>query len=200
MTARNSANESSSTEPVRSIPALLTSTSIGPPSFTMRSMPSLTDPSESTSMAEIVIGSFSFVVSCASSGARLGLRIVAETLWLALPKARAVAKPIPELAPVMRTDAMRGLLLGKAPTKGHYYSVSSALDTTPSRQGLSCRLVPSRAAVRPTSHARDQDDLPLHADPCHLPLLAPPEPHDSPSRRAFAARRSTVSNPSVNQS
>src|SRR3989454_1260152 len=59
MTARNSANESSSTEPVRSIPALLTSTSIGPPSFTMRSMPSLTDPSESTSMAEIVIGSFS---------------------------------------------------------------------------------------------------------------------------------------------
>src|SRR6266566_4535030 len=72
----------------------------------MRSMPSLTDASESTSMAEIVIGSFSFEVIRASSGARLGLRIVADTLWPARPKASATATPMPVLVPGMRTEAM----------------------------------------------------------------------------------------------
>src|SRR5712691_434700 len=109
MAARNSANGSSSTEPMRSIPALLTSTSTGPPSFTMRPIPSLTDASESTSMAEIVIGSFSCVAMRASSGARSGLRIVAATVWPALPNANAVAMPIPELVPVIRTDAIDSL-------------------------------------------------------------------------------------------
>src|SRR5207249_4352809 len=77
----------------------------------MRPIPSLTDASESTSMAEIVIGSFSCVAIRASSGARSGLRIVAATWWPALPKASAVAMPIPELVPVIRTEAMRNLLL-----------------------------------------------------------------------------------------
>jgi hypothetical protein len=36
--------------------------------------------------------------------------MVAKTLWPALPKARAVARPIPELVPVMRTEAMLTLL------------------------------------------------------------------------------------------
>src|SRR5439155_27316690 len=76
----------------------------------MRPIPSVTDASESTSMAEIVIGSFSCVAIRASSGARSGLRIVAATVWPALLKARAVAMPIPELVPVIRTDAMGNLL------------------------------------------------------------------------------------------
>src|SRR3989454_5800617 len=80
-------------------------------------MPSLTDASESTSMAEIVIGRRSFAVIRASSGARCGLRIVAATLWPALPKARAVAMPIPELVPVIRTDAMDGLLRDLLPPR-----------------------------------------------------------------------------------
>src|SRR2546428_6931416 len=77
----------------------------------MRRIPSVTDASESTSMAEIVIGSFSCVAIRASSGARSGLRIVAATVRPALPKANAVAMPIPELVPVIRTEAMGNLLL-----------------------------------------------------------------------------------------
>src|SRR6266550_2134574 len=39
------------------------------------------------------------------------------TLWPALPKARAVAMPIPELVPVIRTDAMDGLLRDLLPPR-----------------------------------------------------------------------------------
>jgi hypothetical protein len=53
------------------------STSNAPSSFKMQSIPSLTETSESTSMAEIVIGSFSFAAICPRSGARPGWRIVA---------------------------------------------------------------------------------------------------------------------------
>src|SRR3954447_4530293 len=56
MTARNSANGSSSTDPIRSIPALLTSTSIGPISRSIRAIPSRTEASVSTSIGITVIG------------------------------------------------------------------------------------------------------------------------------------------------
>src|SRR5438445_12646514 len=68
-------------------------------------------------MVESVIGSVSGVAMRAGSGARGRLRIVAATLWPALPKARAVAMPIPELVPVIRTDAMDSLLRDLLPPR-----------------------------------------------------------------------------------
>src|ERR1700687_1235442 len=62
--------------------------------------------SESTSITEILMGSFSCAVFSASSGAREGLRMVAYTLWPARPRLSAVARPIPVLVPVISTDAM----------------------------------------------------------------------------------------------
>jgi hypothetical protein len=58
----------------------------------------------------MVIGSSSDLARCPSSGAPAGFRIVAYTLWPALAKATAVANPMPELVPVMRTRAIMHLL------------------------------------------------------------------------------------------
>src|SRR6266705_1462729 len=72
----------------------------------MAAMARLTDWSESTSMVETVIGSFSREAVAASSEDCDGLRIVAWTLWPARPKASAASNPMPLLVPVISTDAM----------------------------------------------------------------------------------------------
>src|SRR5678815_2006416 len=77
----------------------------------MLSMADFTELSESTSITEILMGSFSAKAVCPSSGARDGSRMVAYTLCPALPSARAVANPMPVLVPVINTDAMVVLLL-----------------------------------------------------------------------------------------
>ncbi len=66
----------SSTDPWISMPALLTSTSIG---SAMSLKHELTDSSESTSNGKILIGNFSFAAVSSSSGDRWGLRMVAKT-------------------------------------------------------------------------------------------------------------------------
>src|SRR5882724_2129413 len=106
MTAQKSVSDSSSTEPARSTPALLTRTSIGPWSFCIAAMARVTDSSESTSMVETAIGSFSRAAVSARAGDRVGLRMVAWTLCPARPKASAASKPIPLLVPVISTDAI----------------------------------------------------------------------------------------------
>src|SRR5229473_5697149 len=106
MTARKSAKVSSSTDPLRSTPALLTSTSMWPASLWISAIAVFTELSESTSITEILTGSPSCAAFSPSSGAREGLRIVAYTLWPARPRVSAVARPIPVLVPVMSTDAM----------------------------------------------------------------------------------------------
>src|ERR1700675_1582089 len=77
-----------------------------PASSWMSAIAVLTERSESTSITEILMGSFSCAVFSASSGAREGLRMVAYTLWPACARLSAVARPIPVLVPVMSTDAM----------------------------------------------------------------------------------------------
>src|SRR3954469_1481447 len=69
-------------------------------------MPRRTDSSESTSSAEITMGSDSAVARPANSGAPAGFRIVAKTRCPARARERQVARPIPRLAPVTRMVAM----------------------------------------------------------------------------------------------
>src|SRR6188768_4222305 len=105
MTARNSSRGSSSIEPRRSMPALLTSTSIGPCWAMMSAIPRRTESSESTSIDHTMIGRDSAAAVAPSSGALAGSRMVPITRWPARASARHVALPIPRLAPVTRTDA-----------------------------------------------------------------------------------------------
>ena len=90
----------SSTDPWTSMPALLTSTSIG---SEMALKQELTDSSESTSKGKTLIHNFSFAAVSSSCGARSGWRIVASTWCPPRASSSAVAKPIPELQPVTRT-------------------------------------------------------------------------------------------------
>src|SRR5215831_5392529 len=69
-------------------------------------MAELTDESESTSMAEIKMGRSSRSDVSASSVDLDGSRMVAKTVWPARANASAVSRPIPLLAPVIRTDAI----------------------------------------------------------------------------------------------
>src|SRR5208283_2357957 len=121
---------SSSTDPLRSTPALLTSTSIVPASFWILAIAVFTEASESTSITEILIGSFSCAALSPSSGAREGLRMVAKTLWPARPSASAVARPIPVLVPVMSTEAMPTFSL-EANTNRQQYTCGCHQNTAP---------------------------------------------------------------------
>src|SRR5262249_3065540 len=70
------------------------------------------DRSELTSSVVMVAGNFSSSPNSRSAGARPGLRIVAWPWWPALARATAVAKPIPELQPVISTFAMGPSFVG----------------------------------------------------------------------------------------
>src|SRR5579863_6479625 len=72
----------------------------------MAAMASFTDSSESTSIVETLIGSFSCAALFASSGDCEGFRIVACTLCPARPNASAASSPIPLLVPVISTVAI----------------------------------------------------------------------------------------------
>src|ERR1700691_2027910 len=114
-----------------------------------------TELSESTSITEILIGSFSCEALSASSGAREGLRMVAYTLWSDRPRRRAVSRPIPVLVPVMSIDAMTFLLLRllnesgripsvarrRRPSRDEFYASRSAcrLKLSSARSALTCR-------------------------------------------------------------
>jgi len=106
MMARTSARGSSSVDPCRSIPALLTRASIGPWVAVMAVIASATEASESTSMAETWIGRFSARAVSSSSGDAAGFRMVAWTVCPARLRVSAVARPMPRLVPVTRMEAM----------------------------------------------------------------------------------------------
>src|ERR1700757_2290801 len=106
MVARKASHGSSSIDPIRSIPALFTNTSMKPASERIAAIAPATDLSESTSSCTIETGSFSFSACWRNELARSGFRRVAYTLWPALASTSAVSRPIPELQPVTSTHAM----------------------------------------------------------------------------------------------
>ena len=147
-----------------------------PTSLWMSAIAVFTELSESTSITEILMGSFSCAVFSASSGAREGLRMVAYTLWPARPRLSAVARPIPVLVPVINTDAIMcspfAVVEGRRDYTTRWHRNDLVLDNVlladnpPGTNCWSQHIVVERAAETPTSAHPRMELVTLVISPC----------------------------------